>query len=94
MTLKPKEVTLSDCRELSEAVKGPSLIRSMLKEREEMLNEIAHLPGMRKVFNFFYLNFIVGPKESPVSWCPKTIFCFSRWSTAESAGNVGEYCSS
>ena len=54
VTLKPKEVTLSDCRELSEAVKGPGLMRSMLKEREEILNEIAHLPGMRQDFKLFF----------------------------------------
>ena len=55
VTLKPKETVMLDNEELSKAISGPSLLRSLLKEREEMLNEIAKLQGLRSTFVAFLI---------------------------------------
>ena len=50
MTLDPKKVTLSGCSELHDAVTGPKLLQSLLKEREEIFSKVSSLTGMSHTF--------------------------------------------
>ena len=59
VTLKPKETMIPDCEELSKAISGPGLLRSLLKEREEMLNKIASFQGLRSIFVTFSIVFSI-----------------------------------
>ena len=49
VTLNPKEVTMADSKGLSNAVKGEHILYSLLKEKEEILNEMNQLPGIERI---------------------------------------------
>lgn len=46
VTLNPSQVKIGNSEDLRKAVTGPSLLKSLIEEREEILKEISKLPGM------------------------------------------------